>query len=325
MPTDYAQLVPDLVLSAVEDLGFVVDARILALNSYENRVYRVGIEDAPAVVVKFYRPGRWTDEAILEDHAFSQSLAAHELPVVAPWKNENNESLHYFQGYRFSVYPCCGGYAPEAGRMDELQQLGRLIGRIHACGSSEPFEHRGEMNIETFARRPKNFLLEQNFLPFEYESAYRQVVDSIIELSESIVVKVNAQSIRCHGDCHVGNILWTPDQGPHFVDLDDCLMAPAVQDLWMLTAGTPQEQNLQMQEILLGYSQFHDFNYAELKLTEVLRSLRMIHYAGWLAKRWQDPAFPLHFPWFNQPNYWAQHVAELNEQLILLNAAANAV
>jgi len=319
MEENYNNLSPDLVLDSIESQGFSTDARVAPLNSYENRVYQVGIEGSSPIIAKFYRPCRWDDAAILEEHSFTRSLAELEIPVIAPIADEAGQTLRFHQGYRFSLCQRQGGQAPEPGDFDQINWLGRLLGRIHAVGKASPFAHRPTLSIETFAIAPSQFILENQFLPMALEKKYEQVTSllhtGILEIFNSIEA---LNLIRCHGDCHIGNILWHRETGPWFVDFDDCRMAPAVQDLWMLLEGNRMSQIHQLAEILDGYTEFCEFNTAELRLIEPLRSLRMIHYAGWLAKRWTDPAFPKSFTWFNTPNYWPTHIAELEEQLLAL-------
>ncbi len=342
---DYSKLLPDTVLQAVESLGFVSDARILALNSYENRVYQVGIEapisaletNPPAskdsrelnpdpVISKFYRPNRWTDEQILEEHQFSLELQALEIPAVPPLviksvthPHESNScsTLFRFGGYRFALFTRQGGRAPEFSDPENLYWLGKYIGRIHAVGKIARFKYRPAISIESFVIKPSTYILENNFIPGEFTRSYEAIIADLLKYLEASFRAENFNFIRLHGDCHSGNILWT-DQGPHFVDFDDCRSGPAIQDLWMMLSGEPHEQQLQIKKILQGYEQFCDFDYRELQLIEVLRTMRIIHYAGWLGKRWDDPAFPLAFPWFNTPTYWGEHILQLKEQLAAL-------
>ena len=316
-PADYARLTPDTLLGAVESLGYITSGQLLALNSYENRVYQVGLEDAAPLIAKFYRPHRWSDAAIMEEHAFALELAAHEIPVVAPLKS-GQTTLHSFEGYRFAIYPRQGGHWPELGSREERLWMGRFIGRIHAVGAARPFEHRPALDIDSFGHRPSRFLIEGGFLPEHIETAYRTLVADLLDrIGEYFERTSGISRIRLHGDCHPGNILWT-DDGPHFVDLDDCRSGPAIQDLWMLLSGDRSEMQLQLGEILEGYEQFRELDYREVQLIEALRTLRMIHYAGWLARRWDDPAFPRAFPWFNTPRYWEEHILALREQAALL-------
>ena len=309
----YAALTPDTVLDAVESLGLWSDARTLALNSYENRVYQVGIEDKDPVIVKFYRPERWTNDQILEEHQFSQELFDRELSVVPPTQIDGR-TLFEFQGFRFTLYRRQGGHAPELDNLDNLYILGQTLGRMHAMGQDGQFEHRLTLTVPEFAERARSFLLTHHFIPTSLLAAYETVSGELVEHLNQRFDQVDYRSIRLHGDCHPGNILWRDDQ-PHFVDFDDGCSGPAIQDLWMLLSGNRANQTSQMSEILEGYQEFCDFNLAELQLIEPLRSLRMMHYAGWLARRWHDPAFPMAFPWFNTERYWAEHVQELREQL----------
>ena len=309
----YDVLTPDIMLDAVESLGFHCDGTFLALNSYENRVYQVGIEDSVPVIAKFYRPGRWSEQAIQEEHDFTLSLAEHELPVVTPILRDNR-SLHQYADFLFAVFPRQGGYWPELNNSDDRMQFGRLMARIHAIGASQSFQHRPTLTIENFGRESRNWLLEQNFIPPELINAYSSLTDDLLkQIERSFQLAGKIAHIRLHGDCHAGNILWTSD-GPHFVDLDDCRMGPAIQDLWMLLSGEREDRMIQLEDYLEGYTEFHDFNAAELSLIEPLRTLRLIHYAAWLGRRWHDPAFPRNFPWFNEQRYWEDHILTLREQ-----------
>jgi len=317
-PGDYAGLTPDLLLAAVDDCGYQTNGQFLALNSYENRVYQIGVEGGGPLIAKFYRPERWSDEAILEEHAFALELAAQEIPVVAPLIIDG-DSLHHFSGYRLALFPRQGGRWPELNHRDDRLWMGRFIARIHAVGAVRPFRHRPVLDIDSFGHQSSRFLLEQGFLPAHIETAYRTLAEDLLQqVEDSFSSAGNVTRIRLHGDCHPGNILWT-DEGPHFVDLDDCRMGPAIQDLWMLISGERHDMQIQLAEIVEGYLQFHDLDYRELQLIEPLRTLRMMHYAAWLARRWNDPAFPRAFPWFNTPRYWEDHVLALREQAGLLN------
>ena len=314
----FARLSPDQILDAVETLGVRCDGRFLALNSYENRVYRVGLEDRSPVVVKFYRPQRWSDQAILEEHAFTLALASQEVPVIAPWVDRQGCSLHHQGPFRFAVYPCHGGRSPELDNPEQLELLGRFIGRIHALGAVKSFVYRPRLDIESFAIKPSRFLLEQGFIPDHLVPAYQSLTDDLVaQLRISFERVGQVRSLRLHGDCHPGNILWGVT-GPLIVDFDDARMGPAVQDLWMFLSGDPAQMRIALEHLLEGYQRFADFNPAESQLIEPLRTLRLIHYAGWLASRWEDPAFPLAFPWFNTIRYWEEHVLTLREQAALL-------
>jgi Ser/Thr protein kinase RdoA (MazF antagonist) len=312
-----------LIVDAVEAAGFPSDGRVLALGSYENRVYQVGLEDAEPVVVKFYRPGRWTDAAIAEEHAFARELAAAEIPVVAPLEVRASDELGggpipVFAGFRLAIYPRRGGQWPELGTPDDRQWIGRFLGRIHLVGASRAFEHRARLSPAVMGRESVAYLLDEEVVAEYIEHRYQQVTGELLDLVEARFEAVGPlRYLRIHGDCHRNNVLWTA-AGPHFVDLDDCMMGPAVQDLWMLLAGQAAEQRAQLADILEGYSQFANFESADAMLIEALRALRMIHYAAWLARRWHDPAFPRAFPWFGEPRYWERHVAELEEQIMAL-------
>lgn len=322
---------PDTVIDAVESTGLVSDARILALNSYENRVYQVGLEDREPVVVKFYRPRRWTDEQIQEEHDFTHQLYELEIPVVPPLRGlwgqqgeqiESDETLHEFAGFRFAVFPRRGGRSPDIDNLDNLRILGRYLGRIHRVGSVSAFRHRRTLSIEGFAEDSAAYLLEQDFIPPDLVAAYSTLSQDLISRIHDIFREVGQiQLLRIHGDCHMGNVLWR-DELPHFVDFDDTMMAPAIQDLWMLLNGEREEQLAQLDQLIKGYTEFHDFNPRELVLIEALRTLRLMHYSAWLAKRWNDPAFPMTFTWFNTPRYWSDHVLELREQRAALDEPA---
>jgi Ser/Thr protein kinase RdoA (MazF antagonist) len=314
MSAPYAELSPNRVLEAVESVGWLTDGRSLALASYENRVYQVGVDDGDFVVVKFYRPERWSDAAILEEHAFALELEAAEIPVVAPLVIDGH-SLHEHAGYRFAVFPRRGGRWPELSTVEERQWMGRFIGRIHAVGATATFRHRSTLTIEAFGDASVRALLEGDWVPPHLEPNYRSVTEQLLDaIRECFELAGPLRPLRIHGDCHPGNVLWT-DQGPHFVDLDDCMMGPAVQDLWLFLSGTPEEMAAQLGDLLAGYDQFAEFDPRQLRLIEALRSLRMIHYAAWLARRWDDPAFPRAFPWFADTRYWEEHVLALKEQL----------
>jgi len=313
----FSSLTPDAMLNALESIGLRCDGRLLALNSYENRVYQVGIEDGAPLVAKFYRPARWTDEAILEEHAFVQELVEREIPVV-PALNINGNTLHHFEGFRFSVFEKKGGRAPELEDRDTLEWLGRFLGRIHAVGATQVFQHRPELNIETFGIESRDYLLSNNFIPADIEAVYRSVIDQALEGVRHCFARAGkVQTLRLHGDCHAGNVLWT-DDGPHFVDFDDSRMGPAVQDLWMLLSGEREERVKQMGDVLAGYEDFCEFDARELHLIEGLRTLRLIHYSAWLARRWDDAAFQQAFPWFNTQHYWQNRILELREQIALM-------
>lgn len=311
--TPYYRLDPDTVIHAIESTGLECDGRLLALNSYENRVYQVGIEDASPLVSKFYRPGRWTDAQILEEHEFSLEIANAEIPLIPPMVI-NGQTLHEHDGFRFALFERRGGHAPELDQRDTRIWLGRFLGRIHAIGAARNFNTRPRLTIESFGHQPVKALLDGRWLPAHLETAFSTLSTDLLISIEAAFDRAGAHTeIRLHGDCHPGNILWR--DGPLFVDLDDCRTGPAIQDLWMLLSGETHEMADQMKDVLEGYTQFHDFDRRELGLIEALRTLRMLHHAAWLAKRWQDPAFPIAFPWFGEPRYWEDLILSLREQL----------
>jgi Ser/Thr protein kinase RdoA (MazF antagonist) len=312
-PHPYSALTPDVVLDACDAAGFRADGRLLPLNSYENRVYQVWLEDGSARVLKFYRPGRWSAAQIDEEHAFAHELAQREIPVVAPLYTGTHA------GFLFAVYPRRGGRPPELDNPKTLEWIGRFIGRIHAAGSSRPFEFRGSLDRETFGAEPRAWLLEHGFIPNDLLEAWKAATAQALSGVEHCYARAGAvRAIRLHGDCHPGNILWT-DEGPHFVDLDDARMGPAVQDLWMLLSGDRAAMTRSLGAVLAGYELFMPFQRAELHLLEALRTLRLIHYSAWIARRWDDPAFPAAFPWFNTQRYWQDRILELREQIALMD------
>lgn len=311
----YAALGPDLILDAVESKGWLCSGRFLALNSYENRVYQVGLEEGGAVVVKFYRPERWSDETILEEHAFARELQQNEILVATPIEDESSATLFEYEGFRFAVFPSIGGRHPELDRDEHLEWLGRYIGRIHMVGASKPFEHRLSLDVDTMAVQSYQYLLAEGFIPSDLEMAYRTTAEDVVSAIKSRFDAVGPlRQLRLHGDCHVGNVIWT-EQGPTFLDLDDCVMGPAVQDLWMLLSGDRRDMEMQLSILMEGYEQFFEFDPAQLLLVDALRSMRMLNYSAWLARRWNDPAFPMAFPWFNTPRYWEEQILSLREQL----------
>lgn len=309
----YEKLTPDCILDALENVGFEPSGSLLALNSYENRVYQVSLNDDSFVIVKFYRPNRWSNTSILEEHAFTQELVEQEIPIVAPL-SINDKTLFVFNHFRFAVFPRQGGRTPELEDPETLKQLGRFLGRIHAVSARQPFAERPPLNVKNFGSDSLNFLLENDFISSEVRTNYQQAAEQALSLVENQFEAIMPRNIRLHGDCHPGNILWT-DAGPHFVDLDDCRMGPAVQDLWMLLSGTQDEMSGQFRLLLEGYNTFFEFDLAELSLIEALRTLRLLHYSAWLARRWHDPAFPMHFPWFNSPRYWEDQMITLRDQI----------
>lgn len=309
-------LEPDRIIDAVEGLGFLCDRRLLALNSYENRVYQVGIEDGAPVIAKFYRPGRWSDAQIREEHAFVFELDAHELPVVAPL-TVDNESLFQSGGFRFALFPRQGGHAPELDDPVHLAALGRVLGRMHRIGAVRAFGHRPHLTPHSHGYEAVAFVAE-HFIPAHLAPAYSAVTrDLLAHVDDRWAQVPSLSTIRTHGDCHVGNVLWR-EAHPHFVDFDDARTAPAVQDLWMLLSGEREQRSAQLVTVLDGYTEFADFDVRELALIETLRTLRMLNYSAWLGRRWREPAFQMAFPWFDTTAYWESHVLELKEQLAAL-------
>lgn len=339
---NYSALKPETILNAIEAQGWRCDGRLQALNSFENRVYLVGIEDGPEIVAKFYRPNRWTDEAILEEHHYSQELYASEIPVVPPIEVDGNTLFNHqdtspsdasldvensaennresntenspVANYRFSLFDKRGGRAPDLEDFDTLEQMGRFLGRIHKLGESQDFVHRPELTLETYGIASREYLLANNFIPPDLVEAYASLSEELLTAVQHSYERAgDIKLVRTHSDCHPGNILWTPD-GPHIVDFDDARMTPACQDLWMFLSGDRADMTAGLDALLEGYSQFCDFNARELQLIEALRTLRLMHYYAWLAKRWNDPAFKIAFPWFNTQQCWEQHVLNLREQ-----------
>lgn len=310
----FSELSPELVLDALEAAQYRCDGRVLALNSYENRVYQIGIEDGDAVVAKFYRPGRWSDAAIREEHAFSAELAAQEIPVIAPLRREG-ETLFSHRGFRYAVFPRRGGRWPELATLTDREWVGRFLGRIHGVGRAARFRERGHLSVQDLGRNARDFILDGDWMPDYLATKYADLTDVLLEEVEAQAEGWGGARLgRILGDCHRGNILWT-EQGPHFVDLDDCLTGPAIQDIWMLLSGSQREMRTELTDLLTGYEQFLPFDRRELALIEPLRALRMVHYSAWLARRWDDPAFPRAFPWFAEPRYWEEHYRALEDQL----------
>jgi len=313
----YDRLSPDMIIDAVESAGYRSDARLLALNSYENRVYQVGIEDGAPLIAKFYRPQRWSEAQILEEHSFSLELQEAEISVVAPLVDDEGATLHTFEDFRFALFPRRGGYPPELDNLDNLLVLGRTLGRIHAVGRTGAFKERISISVQRMLCDSRELLLE-SFIPRDLVPAYASLTSDLEQAVKSLYAEVRPRDlIRVHGDCHTGNILWR-DNTAHFVDLDDCCSAPAIQDLWMFLNGERPDRQLQLSELVEGYSEFCDFDPRQIRWIEALRTLRLIHYAAWLARRWEDPAFPRSFTWFNTERYWADHILELREQMSAL-------
>ncbi|XQW85001.1 serine/threonine protein kinase [Thalassotalea piscium] len=311
---DFSSLSPDCILDGIETTGITVDSGLLALNSYENRVYQFSDYDGVKYVTKFYRPQRWSEAQIREEHEFAFELIEHELPIVAPLKIDN-ESLFEHQGYYFAIYPCRGGRIFEVDNLDQLEWMGRFLGRIHAISAQKTFVHRPTFNSQEFLQDAQQIIRESDFVPKSLTLPFFTILEQVIALASEQYRP--STDIRLHGDCHAGNILWR-DEGPHFVDLDDCRMGPAIQDLWMMLSGDRQQQTIQLDTLLMGYEEFYSFDTKQLALIESLRSMRVVNYMAWLSKRWQDPAFPHNFPWFNTERYWEQQILMLKEQFFAL-------
>ncbi|CAH9066478.1 Stress response kinase A [Pseudoalteromonas sp. CIP111854] len=314
----FANLTPDFILDAIESIGIYPESGLMALNSYENRVYQFKAEDNCRYVVKFYRPQRWSDEQILEEHQFAFSLQEAEVPVVAPITRDG-ESLFHYKGYRFTLFPSVGGRQFEMDNLDHLEILGRYIGRMHSVAGSQQFSHRPKVNCQDYLYKAKSAVLNSQLLPMHLETPFITILDRLITKTEQEYHQV--EQIRLHGDCHAGNILWAGDS-LMLVDLDDCRQGPLIQDLWMMLNGDRHEQAVQLDTLLSGYEEFNSFEQRQLSLIEPLRAMRMVHYMGWLATRWQDPAFPRNFSWFATDKYWEQQILALKEQFATLHEPA---
>jgi Ser/Thr protein kinase RdoA (MazF antagonist) len=315
--TPFSGLTPEVVLDAAAAVGLAPDGRLFALNSYENRVYQLGAGERQ-LVLKFYRPGRWSDAQIAEEHQFTAELAARELPVAAPLVMAG-ETLFRYQEFRFAAFSWMRGRAPELDAPEARQLLGRSLARLHQIGAARPFVARPRIGVQRLGWEARAQVLANELLPAALHERYSSVSGALLErVSGAFAAADSVRDIRVHGDCHLGNLLWN-EHGPVFVDLDDCAMGPRVQDLWMMLSGPPAEQQLQWQELLEGYQQFADFNFKEVTLIEPLRALRMLHHAAWVVGRWADPAFPRAFPWAAEPRYWEGYLLDLLEQIAAID------
>jgi Ser/Thr protein kinase RdoA (MazF antagonist) len=309
----FAGLTPEAVLDAASAFGLAPDGRLFALNSYENRVYQLGVGEGQ-LVLKFYRPGRWTDAQILEEHEFTAELAQAEMQVAAPLVIAGTTLLR-FQDFRFSAFPWMRGRAPELDAPEAREILGRALGRLHHIGATRTFAVRPRISIQRLGWDAREQVLDSTLLPERLAERYAQLSEELLDrIGDAFDAAGDFRQIRLHGDCHMGNLLWNA-QGPVFVDLDDCASGPRVQDLWMMLSGSADEQQHQWSQLLEGYRQFTDFDYAEVRLIEPLRSLRMLHHAAWVAHRWADPAFPRAFPWIGEERYWEGYLGDLRDQL----------
>lgn len=321
----YSNLTPDLVLDAVERFGVRTDGRLLELNSYENRVYQVGIEDCAPLVVKLYRTQRWSDDQIQEEHEFILELADHELPVATPLRAPGNGSLIQHAGFMVALFPRLGGHAPDLSAPGVLEWMGRLLGRLHAVGAVHPFRYRPTVTPETVAGDGA-WLLDRGLVPGHLIPAFSSLLRDVLGRIELAFRDAEGYAqIRLHGDCHTGNVLWVDDQGPRIVDLDDARNGPAIQDLWMLLSGDRELRTRQLADLVAGYELFRLLDPRELLLVEALRAMRLVSYAGWLGRRWDDPAFPRAFPWFASDRYWEELVLTLREQLAAMDEPPLAV
>lgn len=312
----FHSLTPELILNGLESIGLRVDSGLTVLNSYENRVYQFSDEDKKRYVVKFYRPLRWTKEQILEEHQFISELVATEIPTVAPLAI-NNTTLHEYQGYWFTVFPSVGGRQYEIDNFDQLEWVGRFLGRIHQVGQTKTFQYRPTMGLAEYVHQPQETILSSSLIPKKILSDLKTTLSQLITTIEQHW-HTDWSMIRLHGDCHPGNILWR--DGPLFVDFDDARNGPAVQDLWMLLHGERQDQLIQLDILLEAYQEFADFDSQQLSLIEPLRAMRMVHYLAWIIKRWQDPAFPKNFPWIADVDFWYQQLGLFKQQINAIQA-----
>ncbi len=327
MPADSAKsafesLGPNQILDSLDAVGWHTDGRVSGLNSYENRVYQVGLEDGSSVVAKFYRPHRWSDATILEEHQFSAELQDTDIPVICPIADDTGKTLHHFEDFRFCVFPRAGGRPPELDNPEQLEVIGRCMARLHLVGEQQKFEHRHQLTPDRLGDESVAFLLSSELLPSDCRDVYAGLSADILQKTHAEFDQCRGvQQLRIHGDFHPGNILWGSDQTPHLLDFDDCCSGPAIQDLWMFLSGDRPYATARLADILEGYTQFREFDPAELALVEPLRALRLIHYAAWIARRWEDPAFARAFPFFAERRFWDEHILGLREQRAAMDEA----
>ena len=317
--TAFQNLDPHQILDAIDAAGWQTDGRVSALNSYENRVYSIGLETGGFVIAKFYRPLRWSDETILEEHLFCDALVERDLPVIAPLKDTNGKSLHNWGPFRFSLYPRAGGRPPELDNPEQLAVIGRTIGRLHLAADTFPFAHRPFIDATRLGDDCADYLLDCEVLPADLAHIYESVIDDLLPEVHNALDSNGYQEISLHGDFHPGNILWGSDGTPHLLDFDDCATGPAMQDLWMFISGDRRYAQARLADLLDGYNEFRSFDEQEIALIEPLRTLRIIHYAAWIARRWEDPAFVQAFPFFATARFWDDHIQSLREQLVALD------
>ncbi len=315
----YQALTPDLILDAIESTGIYPESGLLALNSYENRVYHFRCDRDKKFVVKFYRPERWSAEQIIEEHEFSREIAEAEVPLALPL-NIDGQTLHRYKGFRFALFPSMGGRNFEIDNLEQLEMVGHFIGRLHQCGKNHSFRYRPAYTPQALGDESVAWLKNSGHIPPSLETSFFTVTEQVLNTSRRLWEKQSPAQLRLHGDLHPGNILWTPD-GPGFVDLDDARTGPAIQDLWMMLTGEHQQRLTQLEILLEAYEEFCDFDTRELALIEPLRALRMLYYNAWISRRWDDPAFPMHFPWFNTEKYWEEQILAFKEQLAALYEA----
>ena len=319
----FRRLDPSTLLDAIDAAGHLTDGRVSALNSYENRVYAVGLESGATLVAKFYRPGRWSDEAILEEHDFCLDLVDAGLPVVAPLVDADGESLLRTGPFRFALFPRVGGRAPELDDPTELAVVGRTVGRLHEVSRAWDFEHRPFVDADRLGASAIEYLVDSETVPGGVRDAYETLAWELLDLVEDRIDEAgDVDEFPIHGDMHPGNILWGPDGVPRLLDFDDAATGPAVQDLWMFVSGDRDYAEARLGNVLDGYTTHADFDVAELALIEPLRTLRLVNFAAWIAERWVEPAFRRAFPYFEGDTFWDEHVRVLQEQRQALHEPA---